>query len=69
MSKLHQKTYFCPECENEMEYEENSASISNPFIRCTNKDCEVWGMSWDIPTLESFTINQEQRLMEILEDE
>lgn len=66
----NQKNYLCPSCEKIMT-KIQVYGINNDYtsISCGNEDCDYYQMSWDVATLEAHPINQEQRLMEILEDE
>lgn len=70
MIEPNQKQYKCPNCEGDMESRKASGVTRDVhMISCKNMDCDYYQMSWDIQTLESYPINQEQRLMEILEDD
>lgn len=70
MIEPNQKEYKCPHCEGGMLHKrENGVNNDYSSISCKNEDCDYYQMSWDVQTLESYPINQEQRLMEILEDE
>ncbi|AUR82570.1 hypothetical protein NVP1152O_088 [Vibrio phage 1.152.O._10N.222.46.E1] len=69
MIEPNQKQYLCPMCEGDMLHKRESGVNSDySSISCKNENCDYYQMSWDVATLESYPINQEQRLVEILED-
>lgn len=70
MIEPNQKEYLCPNCEGEMLHtREHGVNSEYSSISCKNMDCDYYEMSWDVATLESYPINQEQKLWELLEDD
>jgi lantibiotic modifying enzyme len=59
---MKQKTYFCPYCEEVMDKDDVQG------VRCLNDACEYSEVAWHLPKLESFDINKQQRLLELVED-
>ncbi|AGH57556.1 hypothetical protein PYDG_00024 [Pseudoalteromonas phage pYD6-A] len=67
-AKANQKKYICPYCESQMKHEVNDGySQEVHLIYCTNEDCDVEGINWDVAKLESYEINKIQRVEELLD--
>ncbi|WMM35503.1 hypothetical protein [Vibrio phage PJN101] len=69
-AKSNQKKYYCPYCEQSMAHEtSNGYETEVHLIYCTNEDCDVEGINWEIKKLESYEINKIQRVEELLDIE
>lgn len=67
-AKPNQRKYYCPGCSKKLKRESQSQFGQEVhLIYCTNEDCDFDGVSWDIKKLESYEINQIQRVEELID--